>query len=325
MSWKPVYLFWGDEWYLKKRHVDKFINQIPEDVRDFNLDIFEEQDVTYAELKEAVSALPVFSDKRLIILKNSRLLSTTMKKNKSGITEEQLIQVLNNLNPTSCLLILAEGNVDKRKKTYKLIAEQGEVLEFLPLKGRQLLMWLKSFFEENGKKITKEAAELLLDSCANSLTQLAQEAEKLILYAQEMDIIDQEIVSRLTSRTNQETIFKLIDSVAEKDAKSAFYSLRAILDNNEPPLKILFMLTKQFRLILQVKVLSEQGKPPKALADILNLSPFVIRNCLQQSRKYSLKELRQIFQLLLAADNAIKTGKYEPRLSLELLVAELVG
>lgn len=325
MAWKPVYLFWGDEWYLKKKELDQFVEQIPLDVRDFNLDVFEEQSVSYSELKDAVSTLPVFCDQRLVVLKNSRLLGTAGKKNRGGISEEQLFQVLNNLNSASCLLILAEGNVDRRKKAYKLIAEQGEVKEFGPLKGRELLAWLNDQFEQRGKKIAKDAAQLILDSCSGSLSQLLQEVEKISLYCGERPLIDKGTVSGLISPINQETIFQLVDAVAEKNGKLALQILQRMLDDNESPLKILFMVTRQFRLIFQVKSLTEQGQSPKMLASILRQPPFVVHNCLRQGRRYSIEELNHIFDLLLAADSSIKTGRYQPRLALELLVAKLVG
>lgn len=322
---KPVYLLWGEEWYLINQQLERFVNLIPAEVRDFNLDLFDEQTVSYSELKTAISTLPILCEQRLVILKNSKLLGTARKHNKTGITIEQLLQILDELNPTSCLLILAEGKIDKRKKAYKLILERGEVQEYGQLKREQLLVWLNNQFEERGKKITKDAAQLLLDSCPNCLSQLIGEIEKISLYSEGSSLVELETVNKLVAPINQESIFRLVDAVAEKRGESALRILRIMLDDNEAPLKILFMLTRQFRIVYQAKILTEQGQSSKMLASVLRQPPFVIKNCLRQGRVYTNQELKYIFELLLEADSAIKTGKYHSRLAIELLVAKLVG
>ncbi|HEX2185260.1 MAG TPA: hypothetical protein VHN78_07125, partial [Chloroflexota bacterium] len=93
----------------------------------------------------------------------------------------------------------------------------------------------------------------------------------------------------------------------------------------ERPERILAMVTRQVRLLLQAKDLTQQGEAPEAIGRALGLSPFPLRKVLEQVRHFSAPTLHAMHRRALEADLHLKTGQQEAVLALELLVAELAS
>jgi len=72
-----------------------------------------------------------------------------------------------------------------------------------------------------------------------------------------------------------------------------YYDLLAL---KEPAMRILFLLTRQFKLLLEVKVLTKQGFDRKDIASKTGLHPFVVGKYQEQAKNFSEKELRGIME-----------------------------
>ena len=105
----------------------------------------------------------------------------------------------------------------------------------------------------------------------------------------------------------------------------AIRELHRLLDLGENALGLLAMITRQFRLLIQVKDLQEKNVPAPEVAQALGQHPFVIEKIGQQARNFSIEQLERIYSHLLDIDVGIKTGEVSDVLALDLLVAELAG
>ncbi len=84
------------------------------------------------------------------------------------------------------------------------------------------------------------------------------------------------------------------------------------------------MLSRQVRLIIRAKALAEEDKREPEIQRRLGLvSEFAVRRTLEQAKRYSWERLIAVHRKLLETDLAIKTGKYETDLALNILVTEL--
>jgi DNA polymerase-3 subunit delta len=99
--------------------------------------------------------------------------------------------------------------------------------------------------------------------------------------------------------------------------------LHRLLADNEP-MQLFGMIIRQFRLLIQTRELLESGSGAKDLPRFLDVPGFVADKLARQARSFeSLAQLEQIYRHLLETDVAIKTGKIEDTLALDLLVAGL--
>lgn len=329
----PVYLLYGEETYIRDEVVSMFKDKLlPPKVLDFNLDILDGGQAAPDEIATLAATMPFMAEKRLVIVKNAEFFKSR-RKNKDENTEEvkeerspagekALLDYLSNPATSACLVFTA-GSVDKKKKLYKAIEKSGQVVEFSPLKGRELNLWLEHRFAAAGKKAEPTAMAELITAVGNNLQQLAGEVEKLISYTGQRSTVKRDDVTTLVGKTVELSIFDLVDAAGEQKYEKAVKMLREMVIYGEPPVRILMMIARQFRLLLQVKVLHSAGLMEKQIATKMQLHPYVTGKCMRQSRNFQREELEQSLEEILAADVAIKSGQQEPLLALEILLAHL--
>jgi len=327
----PVYLFYGEETYLREKYLQKFISLMPEDVRDFNLDIIDAREVEIGNIVNSASTLPFMSEKRTVIVRNAEFFKSRKKAGaedkgegkgeKVNPADELLLKYLEDPPVTSCLIFCSDS-VDKKRRTYKILEKNGQIVEFSPLKGQQLNEWIDRRARNLGKIIEPAGMAGLITAVGNNLWQLNTELEKLSCYTRTEKITAAD-VELMVSKTTEHSIFELVDAIAEKNNSKAIRMAREMVFLGEPVIKIIFMIARQVRLLLLAKTLLQEGNSEKSLAGLLQAHPYVAQKCAKQARNFSLQELKRDMQKILHADSAIKSGTQEPVLALELLIVSL--
>lgn len=322
----PAYLIYGEEAYLQKLIIKAFKKAlINETTGEFNCDELDGDKVTPGQIVACAETLPVFAEKRLTIIKNAVFFQTGKKEgdNKKRFQEsEKLLQYLHNPLTSTCLILLVKGSIDKRKKLVKAVEKAGQVVETAPLKGAELNNWLQTEVELLGKKIEPQAVEYMILNTNHDLYFLKNELEKLTLYSGDHHTITLEAMKKLVTKTSEANIFALVDEIGLKRGEAALLELKNLLERGEPPVRVVFMIARQFRLILTGKDLSERGYTEKQIAKELAIHPFVIRKILQQARRFTYQELEKCFQQILDCDMSLKRG-VPPRVTLENLILGL--
>ena len=88
----------------------------------------------------------------------------------------------------------------------------------------------------------------------------------------------------------------------------------------EPPMRILFLIGRQFNLLMQVKELKKKGLDDKKIGEKTGLHGFIVRKYVSQASRFTMPELREALQACVEADESVKTGKMSDTLSVELLI-----
>ncbi|KNZ68835.1 DNA polymerase III subunit delta [Thermincola ferriacetica] len=323
----PVYLFWGEETFLLEEVLAKFKYQlIPPDVRDFNMDVVEGKNVSPEDIVRLATTLPFMSDKRVVIIENADLFKaqkkTGEKSDQAKSQEELLIEYCKQPLDTTCLIFTSDS-VDRKKKLFKAVQETGMAVEFTPLKDTELNDWVENRINGMGKNIETEAVDELVAAVGSNLRMLDAELRKLFNYTGERKVINREDVLQLVSKTTNLSIFELVDAVGERNSQKAIQLMREMIIYGEPPVRLLFMVAKHFRTLLQAKTLYLTGYAEKQVATQLQIHPYVARKCVRQSKNFSREELEQALEKILETDISIKTSYREPVLALELLFVNL--
>ncbi|NJN54176.1 MAG: hypothetical protein HC804_05095, partial [Anaerolineae bacterium] len=119
------------------------------------------------------------------------------------------------------------------------------------------------------------------------------------------------------------SIFDLVDALGSRNSKRASLLLQQKFSEGADPFYLFTMFVRQFRLLIQVKELADEGKRPPAIGQELKLHSFVVGKLYQQSQGFSLPQLEQIYHHLLDIDVGSKTGRQDMPTALNLLVAAL--
>ncbi len=225
------------------------------------------------------------------------------------------------------LLVLVDAVPDKKaRERNPLLAEisaKAKVVTFPALKGEALRQWVQRRVAERGGTMSPAAIDLLARTVGSNLWVMANEIDKLVLFAAGRQIAEEDI-RQIVSYTQEASVFNLIDAIIEFRAGVAEQLLAKLLQKGAPPAYILVMLARQVQLIVRVKELKNQGKSKNDIRNQLNITQeFVLNKALEQADRYSLPRLKEVYHKLLETDLSIKTGKYDGELALNMLIAEL--
>lgn len=327
--YSPVYLLYGEETYLRDEVLATFRTKLlPGEVTDFNLDLLDGNEVTPEVVVGMANTMPFMSDKRLVIVQESEWFKSRKKaaaedgEEKGAGQEKILLEYLANPLDTTCLIFTA-ASIDRKKKLYKAVEKAGQVVEFIPFKGKELNDWISRKVHLMGKKITPDAMARMITALGSNLRLIENELQKLVFYIGVKEQITLDDVTNMVSKTVENSIFDLVDAVGERKYNLALQLTNEMIFYGEPPIKILYMIIRQFRIIYAAKIMHQQGYSEKQVASKIQVHPFVAQKCIRQGRNFSTDELDKALYKLLEADEALKTGKQEPVLAMERLIVEL--
>jgi len=308
----PVYLFYGDEDYLLERYLKILKGKIiPPEVEAFDYQELDGRELIAADVVLRADTLPALAPRRMVVVKNpaAEILNTG-----AGA----LITYLEKPAATTCLVIVINGSVDRRLKLFKKINEAGHAVEFQPLKGRALEVWLQREAREQGYSLAPEAARALAQ--AGDLRQARSELFKAMTYTGEPGAITLAHIRELLPVAAEATIFQLVDALGNCNSVLAISLLRQLLAKGEAPLGVVAMLARQLRLIYQYHLIGDK----QVLASQLRLRPFVVQKVIAQARNFSLISAGQALEELLKVDMGIKTGQGEAGALLEKAIWTIV-
>jgi len=316
----PVYLFYGNENYLKEDILKKLRNRLIDSAyRELNYKVFYGEKLSINEVINDLETLPLVSKHKLVVIKEAE------KINKNG--ETKLIDYFNRLslknNFSTLIIIYKESSPNKELIT--AIKRIGVVANFSITDKAKLALWIKSKFIQSNKKITQEALFYLQSIVGSDLGRLFNEIEKIDIYAKDQKIIEKEDVMITIGGSEAVNIFKVLDSVGDKDIKNAIDGLVKLNQGNLHHLSIFAMIYRQIKLILQTKLLLVNGFNFKEVEKKLRLPYFVVEKTIKQSKKYTFKEIGKSYELLNIADLELKDSQKEPKIILEELVMNIIN
>lgn len=311
-QFKPVYLLYGEEAFLKKSYKNQMKEAIAGDDT-MNSHSFEGKGLDLKEIISLADTMPFFGERRLLVIEDSGLF-------KSG-GGEMLVEYLPHMPDTTCILFV-ESEVDKRNRLYKKVKDLGYAAEMTRQNASQLAAWAGKILAKEGKKITGRTMELFLSKTGDDMENIQMELEKVISYTMGKDVVtDQDVEEICTVRVTNK-IFDMVSAIVNRKTKAAMDLYEDLLTLKEPPMRILFLIARQFNQIFQVKELMGQGMDRGSIASKLKLQPFVVGKVMPQARGFSREQILSYVNLCVDAEEAVKTGRLNERLAVELLIAK---
>ncbi|MFC2025047.1 DNA polymerase III subunit delta [Chloroflexota bacterium] len=289
------------------------------------------QQANLDQLRNVCETAPFLAERRLVIIKGllerfeSKGKSRRQKKTTQPNQQDDYKTLGDYINtiPDSTTIVLVEGGIKNDNPLLKKLANKAVVKTFPLMRDTQLRQWIQSRVAEEGGSISPEAINLLTRLVGSNLMIMASEIDKLTLFTSGRRI-EEDDVKAIVSYTHQANVFAMVDAIVEFKVEIAEQLLQQLLQRGVPPAYLLVMLTRQIRMIVRAKELASQRKTQTEIQSRLGLtSEFALRKTLEQTNRYSLPRLKEVYHQLLETDLSIKTGKYDAELALNILVAEL--
>lgn len=311
-NFKKAYLLFGEESYLRQQYKEKLIKVLNPQEDTMNFTRYEGKGIEVKEMIDLCETMPFFAECRVILVENSGFF-----KNKC----EELADYMKTL-PDYIRMIFVEEEVDKRSRMYKAVKTQGRVTEFARQDEKSLMRWAAGILGREGRKIKTSDMELFLTKTGTDMGNIRMELEKLIAYTQGRDVITSSDIEAVCTTQTANKIFDMVRAVTEKNQKRALELYYDLLTLKEPPMRILFLLAKQFHQLFLSKKMAEEGLSQQEIASRLGVPSFVVRNIMACARAYSSEELQKAEEDFVEAEEAVKTGRLQDLLSVELLIVK---
>lgn len=315
------YVFHGDDEHSQKETLADLQRKLGDPAMlDLNTSRFEGQALSFSQLRHACDSIPFLADKRLVIVNNL----FSQSSNQSLLDE--VLAYLPHLPETTRLVFLETKSLSEKHALLKLAqGEKGFVKAFARPEGNSLERWIKQRVEKLGGRISPRATYTLAENVSNDMRALDNEIEKLVLYKEPGEMIQEEDVFLLCPYVAEANVFDLVDALGGRQGKTAVQLLQKKYNEGADPFYIFSMFVRQFRLLIQVKELADAHFDAQAIAKTLKLYNFVAGKLVQQSKGYQMAQLEGIYAHLLEMDVGVKTGRMDMATSLDLLVAGLAN
>lgn len=309
---KNVYLLYGTEDYLKRQYRDKLKHALVEPDDTMNFSAYEGKDINPKELIDLSETLPFFKEKRMILVENSGFF-----KNSCDDLAEYMSQV-----PESTCFVFVEEEVDKRSKLFKAASRAGSAVEFETPKEDMLIRWILGRIQREGKKITQSVMQLFLSKTGSDMENIDKELEKLICYTLDKTEISAADVEAICTGQTENKIFEMIDAISAKNQKKALDLYYDLLALKEAPMRILFLIARQFQNLLLIKSMSAKGYPAVSIAKTAGMPSFVVQKNLRQAGAFKINQLKEAIEDCGQAEEDVKTGRMADQLAVELLIVK---
>jgi DNA polymerase III subunit delta len=316
-----LYLLHGDNDLRREEALAALVREtgLTDDLRDLNMETLSGS-ITAGDLRRACDPIPFLGEARVVTVRGGL-------SNLKGDAARSVAEYFPHLPPTTHLAFVEEGKISKRSIVYKALEEAGANIEHFTLpNARSLPGWIVNRTRRRGGRIDRRAAARLAQNIGPKLRILDQEIQKLMLYVGEDEVIMPEDVQVMVPYIQAaDVIFNMVDAVGQRNPQRATLYLHRLLDAGEHPLGIFGMVVRQFRLLMQVRWMLDHRHSEREIIARLGLHPYVAQKIGAQARRFTLRQLREAYRILMESDLSIKKGRILPESALDLLMAQLTS
>ncbi len=304
-----VYLLLGDDEERKTRGVEKLRE-------DRTLEAFDASETSPESVVSACNSFSLFGEGPFVVLRDLDSWNAAQK--------AVVVEYLENPSPGSDLILIGT-KLGARERLLSAVKKSGEVHTFEQPKGKALVRWLVEHAKKRGLDLPEDVAEDLTARCSGDKMRLLQETEKLALYVGD-GTATHDAVAALCPPDVQSNIFAFVDALAAGERDRALGLLEDLIATGEPPLRLTFMIRRQFQLVARARALLDRGTPQKEIASILKVPPFVARKLDEQGRKLDDGDLEYALATIRDLESGLKGGSNLPEeFQVEMTVLKLSG
>jgi DNA polymerase-3 subunit delta len=304
-----IYLLLGDDEERKARGVEKLRGGRA-------VEAYDASETNPEVVVSACNSYSLFGEGPFVLVRNLDAWNAAQK--------AVIVDYLENPSPEADLVLLGR-KLGARERLLAAVKSSGEVHDFEQPTGKALVQWVVGHAKRFGLDLPDDIAENLIDRCSGDKMRLASEIEKLVLYVGEGRATEEDVEALCPSDV-QSNIFAFVDSLAAGERGKALRLLEALISTGEPPLRLTYMIRRQFALVARARALSERGASRREVASELRVPPFVARKLEEQARGLGEEELERALALVLDLERGLKGGSdLGDELQVELAVFKLSG
>ena len=313
---KSIYVIYGKEESLVNAECRALVDQLLESQqRTTGLLNADAAQVSVSDVLDELRTAPFLTEKRVVVVKGAD----------DFVSENR--QLLERYFDSPCptgIFILTVKSWPSKTKLAKKLGKVGKLIGVTQPKTWQLPGRLVKYASDaHDKKLTTEAAELLVELSGDELARLYSEVDKLALFADAEKVITPGHIEQLVGHNRIFGVFQVIDAIVAGNVGQAISRLRNMFaEDKTAEYTVVGAFAFHFRRMFNAKALLGKGLRPAEVASRLriwgNKDGFF-----QQVRKMTLGQMGSVLQQLATIDFKIKTGQTKAEVAVEQLVLNL--
>jgi DNA polymerase-3 subunit delta len=341
-----TYLIFGEDEYLVEEALRRVIVLLRsahgEDLAIETVD-YREQGVS--GFAQEMASPSLFSPNKVTILRDFSLTA-------AGKAAAEIERHVSAGLPAGQHLVLLPDKVDKRLKVTRAIASQGGLIECNHLTSDGIARWILERFREEGKSAGPAVAEALIDLKGDDLRAIDSEIVKAVTYAGENAKITRKDIELLVGRSRTERVFELVSQVVLRKQAEALETLGELLDANESPIGIVYLITQEVRRLIILRLFLEEQNGSfnedmgfgRFRSEVLPLyeafvesngisrkdaslqrKPYFLYMRFKECGGFALGDLIDLMGRLFEANTLLVSSSESPRVVLERIIAGMVS
>lgn len=320
-----IFVLHGEEDFLKNHAKKELLTRIsPKDMLEFNLFVYEGHKYDLVAVKEAIEALPVFSETKLLIFNNSGIFQLSGRdaatKEYREFWEENIDEI-----PGNVYIVFDEDKIDKRSGLYKKLLKRNSVVEFSYLSEDKMINWTVGLFKTMGKIISPHDAKYLIEITQEGMTSVKREAEKIAAYTQGKTAVSRNDINDVTVPVVENRVFDMVDALLSKNAPLALKMLNDLLILKEDETRILGAISSNAEKLLTVKLMKDDKADNTIIAQKTKIAPFIVNKYVKLSSKYESKDLKSLMTKCVEIDRIFKLTRCDKAVILQTFIAEFAN
>lgn len=291
---------------------------------DFNFIKFNLYETEITPIIEETLTMPFFSDKKAILVKNAYVFTGEKVTKELNQNTDQLIEFLEKYDGDNLIIFeVYQNKLDERKKLTKALKKNGQLKKVEQMSEEEIKKWIQSKLNENYKDIKQDALNLFIELTGVNFNIVSQELDKLMLFLGDRPTINKDDVHQIINRSLEQNVFLLTEYIQKRQKNKAIQLVKDLINMKEEPIKLLALITSNYRLYYQCKILNQKGYSGQQIAKTINVHPYRVKLALGQVRHYQLEDLLNIINSCAETDYKLKSSYMDKHLILELFILSL--
>lgn len=291
---------------------------------DFNFIKFNLYETEITPIIEETLTMPFFSDKKAILVKNAYVFTGEKVTKELNQNTDQLIEFLEKYDGDNLIIFeVYQNKLDERKKLTKALKKNGQLKKVEQMSEEEIKKWIQSKLNENYKDIKQDALNLFIELTGVNFNIVSQELDKLMLFLGDRPTINKDDVHQIINRSLEQNVFLLTEYIRKRQKNKAIQLVKDLINMKEEPIKLLALITSNYRLYYQCKILNQKGYSGQQIAKTVNVHPYRVKLALGQVRHYQLEDLLNIINSCAETDYKLKSSYMDKHLILELFILSL--
>ena len=301
--------------------VESYLNEKKDD---FNYVKYNLYDTSFNQIIEEALTMPFISEKKAIVVKNAFIFTGEKVSKDIQPNNEQVNEFLEKYDGENFIIFeVYQNKLDERKKITKTLKKTSKLTKVEQMSEQEIKNWIKNKLHENFKDIKQDALDLFIELTGINFNIVSQELEKIILFLGERTTINKKDVEEIINRSLEQNVFLLTEYIQKGEKYKAIQLIKDLIVMKEEPIKLLALITSNYRLYYQCKILSRKGYSGQQIAKTINVHPYRVKLALNQVKHYQLTHLLNIIDQCAETDYKLKSSYMDKQLILELFILSL--